>query len=67
MGWRASTSALIKFYLASSAASVTATALSPVNGTVGDVVWGSCGNDTLPGAECGYAMCVIVSFHYFLF
>ena len=31
--------------------------VSSIQGNVGDIFWGNCtGNDTLPGAECGYAM-----------
>ena len=56
MGWRASVSALLKFYLAGSVAT---TAASPgAHNSVGVVVWGqTCpGNGTIPGVECGYAM-----------
>lgn len=51
-GWKHQLGALVGLYLQNSTASV-----SPVQGNVGDIVWGSCAdNSTLPGAECGYAM-----------
>ncbi|KAI0719840.1 TAP-like protein-domain-containing protein [Cerioporus squamosus] len=51
-GWKHQLGALIGLYLQNSAANV-----SSVQGNIGDVVWGSCAdNSTLPGAECGYAI-----------
>ncbi len=51
-GWKHQLGALVGLYLQNSTANV-----SSVQGNVGDVVWGSCSdNTTLPGAECGYAM-----------
>ncbi|TFK81819.1 alpha/beta-hydrolase [Polyporus arcularius HHB13444] len=57
-GWKHQLGALVGLYLQNSTANV-----SPVQGNIGDVVWGSCSdNTTLPGAECGYA---IVPLDYF--
>ncbi|RPD76009.1 hypothetical protein L226DRAFT_522437 [Lentinus tigrinus ALCF2SS1-7] len=57
-GWKHQLGALIGLYLQNSTANV-----SPVQRKVGDIVWGSCAdNSTLPGAECGYA---IVPLDYF--
>lgn len=54
-GWKHKVAALMSLYLSNSTSALPAA----VNGTVGDLVWSACpGNDTLPGAECGYAMCV---------
>ncbi|KAI0767486.1 TAP-like protein-domain-containing protein [Fomes fomentarius] len=52
-GWKHKVAALMSLYLSNSTS-----ALPPaVYGTVGDLVWSACpGNDTLPGAECGYAI-----------
>ena len=54
--WRRTyAAALAALYLAGPALAQ----LSPVNGTVGEIHWEACGNGTLAGAECGYAMYVI--------
>ena len=52
-GWKRKFAALLSLYMSNSTS-----ALPPsVQGNVGDLVWGACaGNDTLSGAECGYAM-----------